>query len=250
MDRIRDFCFYPFAVLNWAVTAWWRIFRRHYGWAALFTVASFLVGALLHHDIVNWWPALAEFLGQPMNRVWIFLVYSILSMFVLHIWAFCVLLIASPSQIWHENKQKIKSLVPPPLNLYFKSLLGAATESEIQLIDITLTNRSQTTMNLIFIMAIKYTKDDGSEGGTRIQGGWYSSIAQSIGDKSVEVNAYATRNGSLMFILPKTLESFGISKWAIPFPDKRCILEIKDTVSDTRIACEPMPGFPDGAILT
>jgi hypothetical protein len=158
MDRFNEFLCYPFAVLRWTFAAWWHIFKENLIWSTLIGAAAFLASVYIHREAVDYWPEVQEFLSDPVDQVVGFIFYGIFGMGCVYAASLVFLLVVAPSQIYYEQKKRIQELLPP-LQLAFTPGQSGATARDIQLNNISLTNRSQQNMSLNFVMRVRFVKD-------------------------------------------------------------------------------------------
>jgi hypothetical protein len=179
-----------------------------------------------------------------MNAIVNFVVYGVLSVVALHILALCVLIVAAPSQIYREQKNKIKSLLPPPLNLALNVGDSGVTERRISLEAVTITNQSQRNMNLTFCMIVNYIRGDGTSEHTKIEGAWHGEHTSSQdGIRILSIKGDSTETGALVFAFPQQQQM----RRAVSL-DEDCVLEIKDAVSKAIVGCKPAHGYPSGKV--
>ena len=235
MNAIKEFVVYPFVVLNWTRAAWWSWVCKHLGWSVPLGVVVFAVSAALHQQLISRWPELEKLLGDPMGEIASFIVYGLLGLGCVSAATLLGLLLVAPSQIYHEQKNKIASLMPPPLNLTLAVGNSGVSANQIDLIDLTLTNCSQKNMDLTFSIRIK--------GGKQVVGAWHIAARKSSqdGQPRARIDSESTVAGTLVFKTQDNLANESLDD---------CVLEIRDAISLAAVFCKPKQGFPSGKVAS
>jgi hypothetical protein len=244
MDQIKEFVCYQLICLRRAVSTCWKLFKSHWGRSALLSLVVFVVGVLIHKQIIERWPDLIPFLGSdPMNNIWGHLVYGIFALVCVMGVTMLGLLIVAPFQIYREQNNKIKSQMAPPLNLTFKASDNGIRTRSINLEDVTLTNQSSRKMNLTFRMLI----GDAVTEPVKLTGAWHGPGPSSQdGNPRATVDAESSVSGALAFKAQSSCSNIDLIQQNVSLDS--CILEISDAISNATIRCKPKHGYPEGKV--
>ena len=161
--------------------------------------------------------------------------------------SFLLFLLIAPYQLHQRQADEISRLTPPELNLFFETSIGSFGGRSLQYEPVTLTNRSERTMNLDFVAVIDYFNDNGQPRRIRVTVEWGSSdSAGYCATAPIELDGRKSKQGRIAIFLPEPAKN-GIESWNLT-PGKNIYIEASDSVTGTRIAFKPTPGHPKGKV--
>lgn len=230
-------------------TSWQTTLRVFGGWRS-FAIPPILFGAgvAMHSMGLIYLPSLEALVGKPENQAASYLIYGVLA--VVGTTAACWLgaLAYAPFAIYSHQESKIAQLSPDDnLDLYFHSRIMASGQQEVQYSDLTITNRSEKTMNLQFWGGINYSDDEGVPQRLWMQAELNpDGLKQHTGSTYLELGREQSVVSVLFVFLPEP-NKHGRKKWKNDMLGD-VLIKVVDSVSGKREVFWATPGYPAGRV--